>query len=146
LGTSRVLTGYLADLDNNPMEVLSTIAEIIRDLLIFVAAMTASLVVLIVISVKMPGDNPLKGLLTALSYRIGATAAAGAVAIPIEPIPGFDVLYDIGAPVLLLLYWISFLRKIGRPMSGTSAAGARPMPPAINHLPPTPSVHDDRRG
>jgi hypothetical protein len=36
----------------------------------------------------MPDDNPLKRILTALSYRVGATAAAGAVAIPIEPMPG----------------------------------------------------------
>jgi hypothetical protein len=96
------------------MEVLSTITEIIRDLLIFVAAMTALLVVLILVIARMPRDNPLKRLLTALSYRIGATAAAGALAIPIEPIPGFDVLYDIGAPVLLLVYWISFFRNAGR--------------------------------
>ena len=60
------------------MEVLSTIAEIIRDLLIFVAVMTGMLVVLIVTVSKMPDSNPLKRLLTALTYRIGATAAAGA--------------------------------------------------------------------
>jgi len=41
---------------------------------------------------------------------MGATIAAGALAIPIEPIPGLDVLYDIGAPLLLLLYWVSFSR------------------------------------
>jgi len=64
------------------MEALSTIAEIIRDLLIFVAVLTALLVVLIVVVARVPGDNPLKRLLTALSYRIGATAAAGALAIP----------------------------------------------------------------
>jgi hypothetical protein len=131
--------------EDNPMEVLSTITEIIRDLLIFVAAMTALLVVLILVIARMPRDNPLKRLLTALSYRIGATAAAGALAIPIEPIPGFDVLYDIGAPVLLLVYWISFFRNAGRTMFGPPAPRARPMPPTIDNLPRTPSVHDDRR-
>ena len=60
---------------------LSSIAEIIRDLLIFV----------VVIS-KMPDSNPLKRLLTALSYRLGATLAARAVAVPLEPIPGVDTL------------------------------------------------------
>src|SRR4051812_16468449 len=94
------------------MDVLSVIGEIIRDLLIFVVVMTALLVVLTVVAAKMPPDNPLKRILVALSYRVGATAAKGALAIPIEPIPGLDVLYDIGAPILLLLYWISFFKNL----------------------------------
>ena len=58
---------------------LSSIAEIIRDLLIFVVVMAALLITLIVVISKMPDSNPLKRLLTALSYRLGATLAAGAV-------------------------------------------------------------------
>ena len=54
--------------------------------------------------------NPLKRLLTALAYRIGATAAAGALAIPIEPIPGIDAMYDIAVPALLFWYWFTFFR------------------------------------
>ncbi|MGA3303145.1 MAG: hypothetical protein ABSC72_07625 [Methylovirgula sp.] len=90
------------------MHILSQIEEIIRDLLIFVAVMTAMLIALLVVVSRMPSDNPLKRVLTALAYRIGATAAAGALAIPIEPIPGLDVLYDIGVPIALIIYWISF--------------------------------------
>jgi hypothetical protein len=48
---------------------LSTIAEIIRDLLIFVAVMAALLITLVVVVSKMPDTNPLKRILTALSYR-----------------------------------------------------------------------------
>jgi hypothetical protein len=62
------------------MEALSVTAEIIRDLFIFVAVTTALLIVLLVFVPKMPDDNPLKRLLTALTYRVGATAAAGAIA------------------------------------------------------------------
>jgi hypothetical protein len=58
----------------------------------------------------MPDTNPLKRILTAFSYRLGATLAAGALAIPIEPIPGIDVLYDIGVPILLIWYWFTFLK------------------------------------
>jgi hypothetical protein len=93
-----------------PMEVLSTLAEIIRDLLIFVAVMTGLLVVLIVTVSKMPDSNPLKRLLTALAYRVGATVAAGALAIPIEPIPGIDAMYDVAVPLLLIWYWFTFFR------------------------------------
>ena len=108
------------------MDVLSTIGDIIRDLLIFTAVMTALLIVLIVVVSKLPNDNPLKRVLTALSYRVGATAAAGALAVPIEPIPGLDVLYDVGAPVLLVLYWISFFKNIRATMSGSSSPPPAP--------------------
>jgi hypothetical protein len=93
-----------------PMEVLSTLAEVIRDLFIFVAVMTGMLVVLVVAVSKMADSNPLKRLLTALTYRVGATAAAGAFAIPIEPIPGIDAMYDIAVPALLFWYWLTFFR------------------------------------
>jgi hypothetical protein len=92
------------------MEVLSTLAEIIRDLLIFVAVMTGMLIVLVVTVSKMPDTNPLKRLLTALTWRVGATAAAGALAVPIEPIPGLDGLYDVAVPILLIWYWFTFFR------------------------------------
>jgi hypothetical protein len=99
------------------MGLLSAVTEIVRDLLIFVVAMTALLIVLIVVVARMPNDNPLKRILTALSYRIGATAAAGAVAIPIEPIPGIDALYDIAVPVALIWYWYTFFRDAVRATS-----------------------------
>jgi hypothetical protein len=89
---------------------LSSIAEIIRDLLIFVVVMTALLITLVVVISKMPDSNPLKRLLTALSYRLGATLAAAAVAVPLEPIPGIDTLYDIGVPIALIWYWFMFFR------------------------------------
>ena len=42
------------------MDALSGIAEIFRDLLIFIGVMTALLIALIVIISRMPTDNPLK--------------------------------------------------------------------------------------
>ena len=71
---------------------VSTIEELIRDLLIFVAVMFALSIVLAVVVSKMSENNPLKRIMTALSYRVGATLMAGVVAIPIEPLPGLDVL------------------------------------------------------
>ena len=65
---------------------LSTIAEVIRDLLIFVGVIAVLLVALVVAVLKMPNTNPLKQVLSALCYRLGATLAAGVVAIPLEPI------------------------------------------------------------
>ena len=89
---------------------LATMMEIIRDLLIFVGVMFALCIVFIVVISKMPDDNPLKRILTALSYRLGATLAAGAVAVPVEPIPGLDVLFDIAVTIALIWYWFTFFR------------------------------------
>src|SRR5262245_53307036 len=97
---------------------LSTIAEIIRDLLIFTGVITALLIALVVAVSKMPNTNQLKGVLTALCYRLGVTLAAGAVAIPLEPIPGIDLLYDIGVSIVLL--WYTFFRDARRMSSDRS--------------------------
>lgn len=105
--------------------ILSQITDIIRDLLIFVAVMTTLLVAILVIVARLPNENPLKRVLTALAYRMGATAAAGALAIPIEPIPGLDGLYDIGMPIVLILYWLSFFWTLG---------GGRPPPQTPRHI------------
>jgi hypothetical protein len=84
--------------------------ELIRDLLIFIAVMFALCIVLMVVISMLPHDNPLKRILTALSYRIGATVAAGMIAVPVQPIPGLDVLYDIAIPIALIWYWFTFFR------------------------------------
>jgi hypothetical protein len=83
--------------------------------------MFAMLIVLIVIISRLPNDNPLKIMLTALSYRVGATVAAGALAIPIEPVPGMDAIYDVAVPLGLLYYWFTFFRGAYRSI--------RPAPP-----------------
>jgi len=103
-------------------EMPATIMEIIRDLLIFVAVMFALCIVLITVISKMPDENPLKRILTALSYRLAATLAAGAVAVPVEPIPGLDVLYDIAVPIALIWYWFTFFRDTLRSSGGGTAA------------------------
>ena len=103
---------------------LSTVAEIIRDLLIFVGVIAALLIALIVVVSKLPDTNPLKRLLTALCYRLGATLAAGAIAIPLEPIPGIDLAYDVAVPIALIWYWFTFFRDARRTMSHTPSQRA----------------------
>ena len=103
---------------------VSTVAEIIRDLLIFVGVIAALLIALIVVVSKLPDTNPLKRILTALCYRLGATLAAGAIAIPLEPIPGIDLAYDIGVPIALIWYWFTFFKNARRTMSHTPSQRA----------------------
>ncbi len=107
------------------MHTLSDIEAIIRDLLVFVVAMSALLVAFLVIVSRMPDDNPLKRIMVALSYRIGATAAAGMLAIPATPIPGLDAIIDIGAPIALLWYWYTFFRDLMRDRRARSTPAQR---------------------
>jgi len=104
---------------------MEQIAEIIRDLLIFTAVMMALFVLFIIVVSMMPRDNPLKRVLTALTYRLGATLLAGLVAIPIEPIPVIDGLYDIGVPIALIWYWFTFLRDAGGMMRSSPSRPSR---------------------
>ncbi len=90
-----------------------------------IAVMFALCIVLIVVVSRLPDDNPLKRLLTAFTYRMGATLVAGAVAVPIEPIPGLDVLYDLAVPVALVWYWFTFFRDA---MRSPAKKGATPRP------------------
>src|SRR6478672_13749384 len=127
-GSTRLIDRSLLNVERNACwrpAMLSTIAEIIRDLLIFFGVITALLITLIVVVSKMPNTNPLKRVLTALCYRLGATLAAGAVAIPLEPIPGIDVLYDIGVPIVLIWYWYTFFRGARRMTSDPSPTGQK---------------------
>jgi hypothetical protein len=96
------------------MGALSAIERIVRDLLVFIVAMSAILAALLVIISRMPNDNPLKRIMVALSWRVGATAAAGMLVIPATPIPGLDAAIDIGALIALIWYWWTFFRDARR--------------------------------
>lgn len=122
------------------MEILSFVYEVIRDLLIFVAAMTGLLVVLVVVVSRLPDTNPLKRVLTLLTWklaaRLGATAAAGVLAVPIEPIPGIDAAYDLAVPILLIWYWFTFFRELfrtGMRTAGMDTTAPAPGGPVIDH-------------
>ena len=108
---------------------MESLAEIFRDLLIFVVVMFALFIVLIVVVSKLPDDNPLKRILSLLSWRVGVTLGAGLVAIPVEPIPVIDGLYDIGVPAFLIYYWYTFFRDafrtMQRPPRATPQIGGR---------------------
>jgi hypothetical protein len=42
--------------------------------------------------------------------KLIVASAQRSLAIPLEPVPGIDVLYDIGVPILLIWYWFTFFR------------------------------------
>lgn len=81
------------------------------------------LIALIVVVSRLNDENPLKRVLSALSYRAAATLAAGAVALPFEFVPGIDAVYDIAAPIGLVWFWYTFFRDLHR---GALWSGSRP--------------------
>lgn len=89
---------------------MDALVTIFHDLLIFIGAMVVLLIILIVVISCLADDNPLKRIMTALSYRVAATLGAGVVAMPVEPVPGLDVLYNLGVPAVLIYYWYTFVR------------------------------------
>jgi hypothetical protein len=93
---------------------MESFVELVRDLMIFIVAMFALMIVLIILIARLPDSNPLKRLLSHLCYRVGATLGASLIAIPVEPVPGLDVAYDIGVPLILLYYWFTFFREAYR--------------------------------
>jgi hypothetical protein len=117
------------------MNLLDFAEAVIRDILLLVAVMTALLVGLLVAITQLPSGNALRRVLAALCLRIAAMIGAGLLAIPLEPIPGLDVAYDIAAPLGLLIFWVTFFRraaailKQARTVSRPSAPEAR-LPPA----------------
>jgi hypothetical protein len=108
------------------MDVLNFFEHVVRDLLIFVGVCCALLVILLIVVARLPRDNPLRQLLVELCRHLAVTLAAGAVAIPVEPVPGLDVAYDTVVPLALLYYWGRFAWRVFTILSHRNA----PTPPA----------------
>ena len=104
------------------MDILSFLEQIVRDLLIFVGVCLALLIVLLIVVARLPRDNPLRQLLGELCRHLAVTLVAGAVAIPIEPIPGLDVAYDTVVPLALLYYWGRFAWRVFASLTHRNAA------------------------
>jgi hypothetical protein len=94
------------------MDVLNFFEHLVRDLLIFVGVCCALLVIFLIVVALLPRDNPLRQLLGEVCRHLAVTLVAGAVAIPIEPIPGLDVAYDTLVPIALLFYWGRFAWRL----------------------------------
>jgi hypothetical protein len=96
------------------VDIFSAVTHIFADLLIFIGTMAVLLVVLVIAALRLPADNPLKRVVAALCFRVAASLGAGLIAIPIEPIPGVDMVYDAIAAVGLAIYWLSFFVSAAR--------------------------------
>ncbi len=93
-------------------DMFSSLIGLIELFLVCGVAALGLLVILTIVAARLPPDNPLKRILHALCVRITAMLGVGAVAIPIQPIPGLDVAYDAGALVLGVYLAFTFLKEL----------------------------------
>jgi hypothetical protein len=100
---------------------MSAAFHFLEVLVISAAALVALTLVLIVIVAHLPG-SPLKEILAALARRIAATAVISLLAVPLEPIPGVDALYDAAGVVFLAIYWLGIFKAIAAAFKLRAAA------------------------
>jgi hypothetical protein len=91
---------------------LSDILHFIEFLLVIALAFIALFVVLIVVVSKMPNDNPLKMILTALSHRVGATGGLMIVDPVATSLPVVGELWDVATIAWLVYFWYTFFKQL----------------------------------
>jgi hypothetical protein len=89
---------------------MDTLADIIKYLLIFVGAMSALLIVLLVVISKLPAGNPLRLTLAALMHRVAATWGLALIDIPATALQPIGDVWDVGTLIFLAYYWYTFFR------------------------------------
>jgi hypothetical protein len=126
------------------MNLFDFLATIVGDLLLFIIVMLGLLIGLLVWMARLPPDNPVRRILHALALRVGAMLGAGTVAIPVQPIPGIDVAYDLALPALVIYLAFTFFREVSRILKEAPT----PAPPRIDYrqAPRPPGQPGDRSG
>lgn len=91
---------------------LSDILHFVEFLLVIALALIVLFVVLIVVISKMPNDNPLKMILTALSHRVGVTGGLMMVDPVATAVPVVGELWDVATIAWLVYFWYTFFRQL----------------------------------
>jgi hypothetical protein len=94
------------------METANNLIDLVRALIFGAEFLFVGMIAAIIGVSFMPKDNPLHALLVSLTKHLAATLAIGIVALPVQPIPGVDVAYDLGSVVFLAYYWMTFARDV----------------------------------
>ena len=84
----------------------------IEFLLVFILALVALFIVLLVVVSKMPNDNPLKMILSALSHRVGATVGLMVVDPVATVVPVVGEVWDVATIAWLIYFWYTFFKQL----------------------------------
>jgi len=91
---------------------MQAVLHFVEVIFISAVALIAIFAILIVIVSRMPQDNPLRMLLTALSQRIGATGGLMLVDPIASSVPLGGEVFTIGSVIFLAYYWYTFFRQL----------------------------------
>lgn len=91
--------------------IVEFLADIVKYIVLGAIALVALTLLSFYLASKLPPDNPLYRLMNALSQRLAVTTGLFIITPPIELIPVFDALYDIGAAAFLGWYWWRFIHE-----------------------------------
>jgi hypothetical protein len=109
---------------------MSDFFHFIEFMFVFALALIALLIVLLIVVSKLPNDNPLKMILSALSHRVGATAGLMVVDPVATAVPVVGEVWDLATIIWLIYFWYTFFKQLPN-MRPPRSSG--PMPPSIQH-------------
>ncbi len=92
---------------------MNAVFHFLETTVIVVGALVALTLGLVVLIACLP-NSPLRGVLSAVTKRIGTTAAVAVVGAPVELIPGVDGLYDVAGLIFLIWYWGSLFKSVAQ--------------------------------
>jgi hypothetical protein len=91
---------------------MADILHFLEFIIVCAFALLALFVVLLVVVSKMPRDNPLRMILSALSHRVGATAGLMIVDPVATGLPVVGEVFDLATIALLVYYWFTFFKQL----------------------------------
>src|SRR5271165_432700 len=91
---------------------LSDILHFIEFMFLFALALIVPFIVLLVVVSKMPRDNPLRMILSALSHRVGATAGLMLVDPVATTVPVVGEVWDFATIAWLIYFWYTFFKQL----------------------------------
>jgi hypothetical protein len=89
--------------------VVHFVAELFGFLKVLVICITG-LVALLLVLMAVP-KSPIRDFAFGLTQRVGATATALAIALPMDAVPVTGEIYDLAALIGLAYYWYTFFEK-----------------------------------
>jgi hypothetical protein len=112
---------------------LADILHFIEFIFVFALALIVLFIVLLVVVFKMPNDNPLKMVFSALLYRLGATAGLMVIDPVATALPLVGEVWDLATIAWLIYFWYTFFKQLPamHAASNNTAQAASPQRPTI---------------
>jgi hypothetical protein len=91
---------------------VADVLHFIEFILVFALALIALFTVLLIVVSMMPRSNPLRIILTALAYRVGATAGLMMLDPVATAVPAAGEVWDLVTIIGLIYFWYTFFKRL----------------------------------